>query len=112
MSIHIYWSNGFLTLVSDFITAEQKILQDENDLAKIKKATEAGIELLNMIQYDNPLCKDDPSVYQDVYDYWAALRKSVATYLFKRSGVQHDNQVSELHMWEPQLALSSCSLSW
>ncbi|KAH7356699.1 hypothetical protein BKA65DRAFT_474503 [Rhexocercosporidium sp. MPI-PUGE-AT-0058] len=77
----------------NFITNEQRELQDDWDLRKIKKATEAGIDLLNIIQYNNPSCKDDSSVFQEAYDHWSDLRKSVASYLINRSGLQHENQI-------------------
>ncbi|KAH6722330.1 hypothetical protein BKA61DRAFT_568870 [Leptodontidium sp. MPI-SDFR-AT-0119] len=86
----------------DFVTEEQRKLRDDTDLKQIKKATEAGLDLLNIVQYNNPLCKDDPMVFQEVYDHWSDLRQSVATYLVNRSGAQHENQIK----WEKYFELT------
>ncbi|PVH84432.1 hypothetical protein DL98DRAFT_568973 [Cadophora sp. DSE1049] len=77
----------------DFVTKEQQILEDDAELKTLQKSADAGLELLKRIQYNNPICKDDPSVFQEAYDHWVALRQSVAIYLFNRSGAQHENEI-------------------
>lgn len=52
-----------------------------------------GLDLLKRIQYENPICKDNPKMFEEVYGQWVALKQSVNTYLFNRSGDQHVNEV-------------------
>ena len=83
-----------LTNSRDFVTTEQQIVEDDADFKTLQKSANVGLELLTKIQYDNPICRDNPSVFQEAYDYWVALRQSVATYLLNRCGDQRENEVS------------------
>ncbi|KAH7407704.1 hypothetical protein BKA64DRAFT_775797 [Cadophora sp. MPI-SDFR-AT-0126] len=81
---------------NDFVTNEQQILEDDADFKTLQKSANVGLELLEKIQYDNPICRDNPSVYQEAYDQWVALRQSVATYLLNRCGDQRENEAGSL----------------
>ncbi|KAK0116831.1 hypothetical protein ONS96_012680 [Cadophora gregata f. sp. sojae] len=77
----------------DFIIEEQKVLHDDTELKELQKTTDEGLELLKRIQYENPICKDDPSVFQEAYHHWVGLRQRVVAYLTNRSTAQHENEI-------------------